>query len=98
MLNPMVELIVVNGIPQAELVRSVLEGNGIPCQVISSGTASSFGFTVGPMSDVPIYVAEKHLAVAQEILDQLFSAEEETIADDDNLTDALNITEDSDSE
>jgi hypothetical protein len=86
----MVELIIVNGIPQAELVRSVLEGNGIPCQLISSGIASGFGFTIGPMSDVPIYVAETHLAEAQALLDKLFSAEEEeTNEGADDLTDAL---------
>ncbi len=60
---------VAHGMLEAEMLKSILLGNGIDCNLTSSGMTTAFGFTVGPMSEVLLYVAESQCADALAIID-----------------------------
>ena len=81
--------IVVQGELQAELLRGLLESQGIPVQLSQEGIARVYGFTVGPLSEVDLLVPEDQLPAAQKVI-QDFQAgnfeEPDTLTDEDDIT------------
>lgn len=59
----------VQGELQAEVVRGLLEAQGIPVHLSQEGVARAYGFGVGPLSEVEIMVPENYLAAAQEVIE-----------------------------
>jgi hypothetical protein len=56
------------GGPQAELVRSLLEANGIECALEGEGKNRVYNLTVGPMAEVRIMVEVEDVEAAENIL------------------------------
>lgn len=56
------------GGPQAELVRSLLEANGIECALEGEGKNRVYNLTVGPMAEVRIMVEADDVEAAENIL------------------------------
>ena len=55
----------VAGQPQAQLIKSLLEAEGIPAEIAQEGAGVAFGFTVGPLG---IAVPESQAAQARDLL------------------------------
>jgi hypothetical protein len=58
----------VQGELQAEVVRGLLEAQGVPVHLSQEGVARAYGLGVGPLSEVEIMVPENYLAAAQEVI------------------------------
>ena len=56
------------GGPQAELLRSLLEANGIECALSGEGKNRVYNLTVGQMAEVRILVDPNDVAAAESIL------------------------------
>src|SRR5918996_1902491 len=56
------------GAPQAELVRSILEANGIRPALFGEGANRVYNMTVGPLAEVRIMVERDDAAAAGDIL------------------------------
>lgn len=82
MSEKMVELCKAQGQMQGELIRSVMEGNNIHCLLVGSGIASTFAFSVGPASDVLVFVPESQLEQALTLLETLYPADGDGSASD----------------
>ena len=54
---------------QAELLRGLLEAQGIPARLSQEGLARVYGFTVGPMAEVEILVPDHQLSEALAVLE-----------------------------
>ena len=59
----------VSGELHAELLRGLLEAQGVSAQLSQEGLAKVYGFTVGPMAEVDILVPADQLKEAQAVLD-----------------------------
>lgn len=78
---------------EAEMIRNLLEENGIPCQVVSGITHSVFPFTHDhDLSEVRIAVNEQEVHRAEEIISRFlnspelpFSSDKESGEDDQDV-------------
>ena len=61
------------GMPEANLVRSVLEGAGIPVLLLGESAGTAIGLTVGTLAFVEVWVPREREAEAQMILAGLWS-------------------------
>jgi len=59
---------VVSGDLQAELLRGLLEAQGIPVVLSKEGAARAIGIDIGPLGEVEILVTSSSKAAAQQIL------------------------------
>jgi len=82
--------IVVQGELQAELLRGLLESQGISVRLSQEGIARVYGFTVGPLSEVDLLVPESQLPAAQKVIQDFqagnFEETEEQIDKEDEIT------------
>jgi len=62
------------GLPQAELLASMLAANGVEGSLSHEGYAHTRGLTVGPLSRVQILVPSDNLEAAQQIVAEYFAA------------------------
>ena len=53
---------------QAELMRGLLEAQGIPVMLAQEGAARAIGITTGPLGEVEIMIPEDKLQDARDIL------------------------------
>jgi hypothetical protein len=74
----------VPGLPQAELLASILEANGVEASLSQESYAHTLGLTVGPMSRVQIFVNAENLETAQQIVDDYFAAFQEDSSEDES--------------
>lgn len=56
------------GQPQATIITSLLEAEGIPTQITQEGAGVAFGFTVGTLGIADILVPEAYEAQARSVL------------------------------
>lgn len=56
------------GGPQAELIRSLLEANGIECVLFGEGQNRVYNFTVGAMAEVRLLVKPGDVEAARSLL------------------------------
>jgi hypothetical protein len=75
----------VTGEFQADILRSLLEAQGVPVQLSEEGAARAFGFTVGPMAMVEIMVPENKYAEAREVLARFDNGDFERLGDEMDL-------------
>ena len=54
---------------QAQLLKGLIEAQGVPARLSQEGLAKVYGFGVGPMADVEILVPSDRLAEAQAVLE-----------------------------
>jgi hypothetical protein len=59
----------VQGELQAEVLRGLLEAQGIPAHLSQEGVARAYGFGVGPLSEVDILVPEDFFPAAQKVIE-----------------------------
>jgi hypothetical protein len=63
-----VEVVKVSGELQAEMLRGLLEAQGIPVMLNQEGAGRAYGISVGPMGEVQILVPSNYVAEAQSVL------------------------------
>lgn len=68
---------VVEGSLEANLIRSLLEAQGIPAFLNQEAAGTAMGIHVGPLGEVEIYVRSSHLEAARDIVDAYRSARNE---------------------
>lgn len=70
--NPSTEWKQVAEIPgalQAELLRGLLEAQGVQVRLSQEGAGRAYGLSVGPLGVVRLYVPASQESLAQEVLD-----------------------------
>jgi len=76
----------VSGDLQAEILRGLLEAQGIPVLLSRESAGRAIGLSVGPLGEVVILVRAENLREAQRVLSDyrsgLFDEEEGSISDD----------------
>jgi hypothetical protein len=68
-----------SGPGEADIIQSVLEAEGIPCELSREGAGAAYGLTVGPLATVDVLVPEEHVAAARALLEAMDRGE---LADD----------------
>lgn len=66
----------------AEVVRSLLEGNGIPAMVSREGFSSAYPLTVGDLGAGRVLVPREHLQTARELIESASQGGLELAADE----------------
>jgi len=61
-------VITVQGELQAELLRGLLEAQGIQVQLSQEGVARVYGLTVGPLAEVDLLVPENQISSARNVI------------------------------
>lgn len=74
-------VISVQGEFQAEVLRGLLEAQGISVHLSQEGVARAYGLGVGPLSEVEILVPEKHFDAAQTVIEKYQAGEFEELGD-----------------
>ncbi len=59
------------GLPQANLIKSLLEAAGIPAEISQESAGAVYGFTVGALGLADILVPEEHAAEAKALLEAM---------------------------
>jgi hypothetical protein len=67
--SEMVEVYRAWGRARADLIRSVLEGNGIQTALFGEGRNAAYNFTIGSMAEIRVMVAADDLDAARAVLD-----------------------------
>ena len=68
-----VEVDIVMGRHIADLVRSLLEANGVPTELSQESVGAVTGFTVGPMGEVRILVPSDWAEDAHKLLEDYYA-------------------------
>ena len=76
-----VVLVEVAGMPQAEILRGLLEAQEIPTVLSHEGAGQAIGLTIGALGAVQILIPSAELERAQALLDVFYTGEDP----DDNL-------------
>jgi hypothetical protein len=74
-------IITVQGELQAEVVRGLLEAQGIPVHLSQEGVARAYGLGVGPLSEVDILVPDNYHRAAQDVIESYQAGEFEEMGD-----------------
>ncbi|NIM95322.1 MAG: hypothetical protein GTO18_16630 [Anaerolineales bacterium] len=62
-----------SGMMEAELIRGLLESNGIDALLMHESASTAIGLGVGPLAEVDIRVAKSQEEAAKQILDDYYS-------------------------
>ncbi len=63
----------VSGELQANLLRNLLEAQGIKVFLNQEGAGKAYGLTVGPLGEVQVLVPEKQSQKARQIVDEYYA-------------------------
>jgi hypothetical protein len=74
-------VISVQGELQAEVMRGLLEAQGIPVNLSQEGVGRAYGFGVGPLSEVEILVPDNFAEAAQKVIERYQTGEFEQLGD-----------------
>ena len=74
-------IISVQGELQAEVLRGLLEAQGIPVNLSQEGVARAYGLGVGPLAEVEIMVPDSYVIEAEKIIESYQAGEFEAMAD-----------------
>jgi hypothetical protein len=69
----------VAGMPQAEILRGLLEAQDIPSVLSQEGAGRAIGLTIGTLGSVQILIPAKDLARAREILAIYYAGSDENL-------------------
>ena len=72
-------IISVQGELQAEVMRGLLEAQGIPVNLSQEGVARAYGLGVGPLSEVEILVPDNYVEAAQKVIERYQAGEFEEL-------------------
>ena len=76
-----ISIYTVQGELQAEVVRGLLEAQGIPVNLSQEGIARTYGLGVGPLSEVDIMVPESYKKTAENVIKRYQAGEFEDLGD-----------------
>lgn len=76
MANELEKLVVLNNPSEAELLRGLLEAQGIQVMLSKEGAATVYGLTVGALSEIEVFVPRTQAAKARQILEEYFNKNE----------------------
>ena len=65
----------ISGEFNGELLRGLLEAQGVPARLNQEGAGRAYGFSVGPLSEVEILVPENMKAEAERVIAQFEAGE-----------------------
>lgn len=71
----------VQGEFQAEVLRGLLEAQGIPVHLSQEGIARAYGFGVGPLSEVELFVPQNQIQAAKNVLESYKAGDFEESSD-----------------
>jgi len=71
--NKYVLIETVNGDLTAELMRGLLQAQGIPAMLSKEGAARAMGLNVGPLGEVEILVPQDQLELARQVLEDYYA-------------------------
>ena len=71
-------IITVSGELQADLLRNLLEAQGIKVFLNQEGAGRAYGLTVGPMGEVQVLVPENQSQAARQIVDDYYAGKFES--------------------
>jgi hypothetical protein len=71
----------VQGELQAEVIRGLLESQGIPVNLSQEGVARAYGLGVGPLSEVEILVPKNYVQPAKDVIERYHSGDFERFGD-----------------
>ena len=71
----------VQGELQAEVIRGLLEAQGIPVNLSQEGVARAYGLGVGPLSEVEIFVPLDYVQAAKKVLERYHNGDFEKFGD-----------------
>ena len=74
-------VITVQGELQAEVVRGLIEAQGIPVNLSQEGVARAYGLGVGPLSEVEIMVPDNYVQTAKDVIERYQAGEFEDLGD-----------------
>jgi len=74
-------IISVQGELQAEVVRGLLEAQGIPVNLSQEGVARAYGLGIGPLSEVEILVPDNYFHEAEKVIERYQAGEFEALGD-----------------
>ena len=74
-------IVTVQGELQAEVIRGLLEAQGIPVHLSQEGVARAYGLGVGPLSEVDIMVPENFVQAAERVIEGYQNGEFEEMGD-----------------
>ena len=77
-------VITVSGELQADLIRNLLEAQGIEVFLNQEGAGRAYGLTVGPMGEVQVLVPEDQSEEARQIVDDFYAGKFESDEDEDS--------------
>jgi len=65
----------ISGEMQAELMRGLLEAQGVPVLLVQESAGRTFGITNSPLGDVEILVAESQIQNARDVIAKYYAGE-----------------------
>lgn len=76
-----ISIISVQGELQAEVVRGLMEAQGIPVNLSQEGIARAYGLGVGPLSEVDVMVPQNFEQEAKKVIESYRAGEFEEMGD-----------------
>ncbi len=76
-MNNLVSVYFAHGQVEAQLIKSLLEAEGIPAMVSQEGAGAAYGLTVGILGIAEIFVAEKNADEAKKLIEEMKGDDEE---------------------
>jgi hypothetical protein len=88
-------LIEISGEPQAEILKGLLEAQGISVRLSQEGVGRVLAVTVGPLGQVQILVPEDELAQARKVIEKYNAGEFENqiLSEEDTESEAPQLDE-----
>jgi hypothetical protein len=74
--NDLAKILVLNDPGQAELLRGLLEAQGINVMLSKEGAATAYGLTVGAFSEIEVFVPRSQYDMAKPIVDEFLHPSE----------------------
>ncbi len=71
MSNDLVSVYVAQGQVEAQLIKSLLEAEGIPTMIAQEGAGTAYGLTVGILGIAEIFVREKDAEEAKKFIEEM---------------------------
>mgnify|MGYP001599289084 CR=1 FL=1 len=81
--NDLVSVYIAHGQVEAQLIKSLLEAEGIPTMIAQEGAGAAYGLTVGILGIAEIFVREKDADEAKKLIEEMRGNDE---ASDDGET------------
>jgi len=70
-MNDLVSIYIAHGQVEAQLIKSLLEAEGIPTMIAQEGAGAAYGLTVGILGIAEIFVREKDADEAKKLIEEI---------------------------